>query len=193
VGLSKKGGFKVKSYFSSLVGSEGRRFPWKSVWQTQAHSRAVFFAWAAALGKILIVDNLRKRKIIIVDRCYLCKRDGESVDYLLLYYDVASTLWHHVFSRFGMSWVMSRRVIELFACWWKPGRPRSAAVWKIVPVCILWCVWKERNLRCFEHMENSKEDIVASFLHMLHLWTVAFLSSLSISYSDFLIRFSLHS
>jgi len=106
VGLSKKGGFKVKSYFSSLVGSEGRRFPWKSVWQTQAHSRAVFFAWAAALGKILIVDNLRKRKIIIVDRCYLCKRDGESVDYLLLYYDVASTLWHHVFSRFGMSWVM---------------------------------------------------------------------------------------
>jgi hypothetical protein len=35
--------------------------------------------------------------------------------------------------------------------------------------------------------------IVASFLHMLCLWTVAFLSPLSISYSDFLVRFSLPS
>jgi hypothetical protein len=77
---SKKGVFKVKSYFSSLVGCEGSHFPWKSVWRTQAPSRAAFFAWSAALGKILTADNLKKRKIIIVDRCYLSKRDGEIVD-----------------------------------------------------------------------------------------------------------------
>jgi len=65
------------------------------------------------------VDNVKKRKIIIVDRCYLCKKDGESVDHILLYCDVASTLWNHVFPRFDMSWVMPRRVIDLIACWWK--------------------------------------------------------------------------
>jgi hypothetical protein len=95
--------FKVKSYFSSLADGEGSRFPWKSMWRTQAPSRAAFFAWSAALGKILTADNLKKRKIIIVDRCYLCKRDGETVDHLLLHCDVASTLWNHVFSRLGMS------------------------------------------------------------------------------------------
>jgi hypothetical protein len=68
-----------------------------------------------------------------VDRCCLCKRDGETVNHLLLHCDMASTLWIHVFSRFGMSWVMPKRVIDLFACWWKSGRPRSAAVWKMVP------------------------------------------------------------
>jgi len=125
-----------------------------------------------ALGKILTADNLRKRKIIIVDRCYLCKRDGETVDHLLLHCDVASTLWNHVFSRFGMSWVMPRRVVDLFSCWWKAGRSKSAAVWKMVPICILWCVWKERNTRCFEDLENSMENIVASFLHLLYLWTI---------------------
>jgi hypothetical protein len=190
---SKKDVFKVKSYLSSLVGSVGRRFPWKSVWRTQAPPRAALFVWTAALGKILTADNLRKRKTIIVDRCYLCKRDGESVDHLLLHCDVASTQWNLVFSRFGMSWVMPSRVIDLFACWWKAGRPRSAAVWKMVPICIFWCAWKERNLRCFEDMENSLENIVASFFRMLYFWTVAFLSPLSISFSDFLVRFSLPS
>jgi len=75
--------------------------------------------------------------------------------HLLLHCDVASTLWNHVFSWFGMSWVMPRRVVDLFSCWWKAGRSRSAAVWKMVPICILWCVLKERNLRCFEDFENS--------------------------------------
>jgi hypothetical protein len=163
------------------------------VWRTQAPSREAFLAWSAALGKILTVDNLRKRKIIIVDRCYLCKRDGETVDHLLLHCDVASTLWNHVVSRFGMSWVMPRRVVNLFACWWKAGKSRSTAVWKMVPICILWCVWKERNLRCFEDLENSMENFVASFFHMLYLWTETFLSPASISFSDFLVRFSLPS
>jgi hypothetical protein len=90
-----------------------------------------------------------------------------------------------------MSWVMPSRVIDLFACWWKARRPRSAAVWKMVPICIFLCVWKERNLRCFEDMKNSLEDIVASFFHMLFLWTMTLLSPLSISFSDFFVRFSL--
>jgi hypothetical protein len=70
---SKKGLFKVKSFFSSLTCSGDSRFPWKCVWQTQAPPRAAFFTWSAALGKILTMDNLRKRHIIIVDRCCLCK------------------------------------------------------------------------------------------------------------------------
>jgi hypothetical protein len=92
-----------------------------------------------------------------------------------------------------MSWVMPRRVVDLFSCWWKAGRSMSATVWKMVPICILWCVWNERNLRCFEDLENSMENIVASFLHLLYLWTEAFLSPVSISFSDFLVRFSLPS
>jgi hypothetical protein len=106
------------------------------------------------------------------------------VDHLLLHCDVASTMWNNIFTCFGMSWVMPRRVIELFACWWKSGRPRSVAIWKMVPICIFWCVWKERNLRCFEDLESSMEDILASFFHM-----VAFLSPLLISFTDFLVLF----
>jgi hypothetical protein len=63
------------------------------VWQTQAPSKSIFFAWSTALCKILTMDNLRKRHIIVVDRCCLSKRDGESVDHLLLHCDVTFVLW----------------------------------------------------------------------------------------------------
>jgi len=98
-----------------------------------------------------------------------------------------------IFTRFGLSWVMPRRVLDLFACWWTSGRPRSAAIWKMVPTCILWCVWNEKNNRCFKDLERSLDDILTSFLHALYLWTVAFVSPLSLSFGDFLVRFSIFS
>ena len=36
------------------------------------------------LGKILRVNNLRKRHLIVIDWCCLCNRSGEIVDHLFL-------------------------------------------------------------------------------------------------------------
>jgi hypothetical protein len=66
----------VGFYFCLLVSLVGRHFPWKSVWWTQAPSRAVVFVWLVALGKTLTLDNLRRRHIIMMDRCCICKRNG---------------------------------------------------------------------------------------------------------------------
>jgi hypothetical protein len=115
--------------------------PWKSVWQTQASLRAAFFVWSAALGKILILDNLKKCHIIVINKCCMCKRSKETVDHLLLYCEVAFAVWYAIFSRFGLAWVMPRQVFNLLACWWSLGRRRSTVVWKMVPTCLFWCLW----------------------------------------------------
>jgi nitrogen fixation-related uncharacterized protein len=81
---------------------------------------------------------------------------------------------------------MPRRVIDLFACWWPSGRPMSAAIWKMVSICLFWCLWKERKNRCFEDLERALEDILASFFHTLYRWIVAFVSPLSHNFVDFL-------
>jgi hypothetical protein len=67
------------------------------------------------------------------------------VDHLLLYCDVASAMWYSIFSRFGLSWVMPRWVIDLLACLWSSGRLRSATVWKMAPTCLFWCLWREEK------------------------------------------------
>jgi hypothetical protein len=77
---------------------------WKSIWRIKVPLRAAFFTWSAALGKILTMDNLRKRHVIVVDRCCMCK----------VHCEVACFLWNAFFSRFGMSWLMPSRVANLF-------------------------------------------------------------------------------
>jgi hypothetical protein len=65
----------------------------------------VFFAWSAALEKILIMDNLKKQHII-VDRYCMCKSEEESVDYLLLLCEMASAFWNTIFSLVVLAWIM---------------------------------------------------------------------------------------
>jgi hypothetical protein len=79
--------------------------------------KAALFAWSAVLEKILTMDNLKKRHVIVVDRCYMCKRNGEFVDHLVFHCEVACASFFFP-SPFGLSWVMSRQVVDLFACWW---------------------------------------------------------------------------
>ena len=122
--------FEVHGYYLSLSLTMGTSFPWKLVWRSKVPSRVAFFSWTAALGKILTFDNLRKRCIIIVDWCYMCRRSGESVDHLLLHYPIAYEQQTMVWSLFGLHWVMPQRVLDVLASWQGTfGRHHNEAVW----------------------------------------------------------------
>jgi hypothetical protein len=62
-----------------------------------------------------------------------------------------------------------------------------------------WCLFVffglfgGRNNRCFEDLESSIEEILASLLYSLYSWTMAYLSPSYLSYADFLSRFSFSS
>ncbi|XP_041001677.1 uncharacterized protein LOC121247381 [Juglans microcarpa x Juglans regia] len=102
---SKKCIFFVSSFDQMLTNSGLSMFLWKSIWKTKAPSKATFFVWTTSLDKILTTDNLRKRRVIVLD-CCMCKKHGESVDRLLLHCEVAKVIWDDFFSRVGLSWVM---------------------------------------------------------------------------------------
>ena len=74
--------------------------------------RVAFFSWSASLGKILTTDNLHKRRVLVLDWCYMCKKCGESVDHLLLHCTIACEMWSLVFCLFGIHWVMPQKVLS---------------------------------------------------------------------------------
>ena len=81
----KRKGFTVSAYYHLLIGHNEHSFPWKSIWKQKIPSRVAFFVWTAALGKCLTIDNLKKRKVCILDWCYTCKYNSESVNHLFLH------------------------------------------------------------------------------------------------------------
>jgi hypothetical protein len=91
---SKQNIFEVKSLFCMLSSSvtQTSTFPWRSIWKSQFHCESISL-WTATLGKILTLDNLCKRGIIVVELCCMCKQSGKSINHLLLHCEVARVLW----------------------------------------------------------------------------------------------------
>ena len=70
---------------------------------------------------------------------------------------------------------MPHNVLELFKAWQgKFARHRHIDVWILVPHCLIWCIWRERNARSFESCERSLLEIKSFFLHTLFKWSVVF-------------------
>ena len=81
-GVHRRENFEVKSYYKMRVNSESVEGPWKIIWKSKAPPRMAFFVWTAVLRKILTMDNLRKKNIIVMEWCCMCKKSGESIDHL---------------------------------------------------------------------------------------------------------------
>jgi hypothetical protein len=94
------------------------------------------------------------------------------------------------FSRFRLSWVMPNRIVDLLACWETASETQSIVVWKMMSLCLLWCLQKEMNDRNFEDRERTLEELESFFFYTLFIWKTVFISPLVLRYHDFLIHFS---
>ena len=189
--LTKKGDFTIRSFYHKLHVSSSVVFPWKDIWKVKAPRRVSFFLWTVAWDRILTGDNLRLRGFDFVHWCIMCRCCGETVDHLLLYCEKAHHLWCFAFKIFGISWVPSRTVSDLLFSWWNWFGKHSSYIWNLVSLCLMWCIWKERNRRTFEDLDISKDHLLAIFSGSLFDWARAwgltssdslplFLSSLSL-------------
>jgi hypothetical protein len=160
--LSKRRNFEVKTFYKALVCHEAASFPWKGIWRVKALKWVAFFGWTAALGKILTHDNLRRRRIVVVEWCVMCKKHGESVDHLLLHCDVARVVWSFFYSLFGVEWVMPSSVLDLLSAW---------------------------GTRLFEDVEVQVGALCRNVFNMLYRWVSAH-SLGSMPYADFLLSCS---
>jgi hypothetical protein len=110
----------------------------------------------------------------------MCKKCGESIDHLLLHCEVAAELWSVLLMLFGVSWVMNQRVNNFFGSWkGQLGNYNALNIWRLAPLCLMWCLWRERNVSCFEDCGNGLLEM-KMMLQSLYILRVA-LNSLLVS------------
>lgn len=108
---------------------------------------------------------------MVTEWCYMCKKSGESVDHLLLHCEVAGELWAGILSRTGLTWAMPKSVMDLLACWNRShSSVQLAAVWRMIPLCLMWILWLERNDRCFNNRERTAGEIWNFFVFFPFQW-----------------------
>ena len=150
-----------------------------------------FFLWTTAHGQTLALDNLMLKGRPLANRCCLCCCDGESVNHLLLHFPVTHSLWTFMLQAFGILWVMLGLVAGLLSCWYQWHGKHNSDIWNLVPRCLMWIVWLERNRRSFEDKEKTLDELKLlchrSLLKWSRYWGFAncsslfeFLSSLSL-------------
>jgi hypothetical protein len=183
---SRKGIFDSRSFYQVLNVTPMYYFPWKCIWGVKAPPRVAFFMWTVAWGHILTCDNLKRRGMVLAGWCCMCKNADESVDHLLLHCGAARQLWSFVFQFVGIEWVIPSRVLELLFGWWNWFGKRSSAVWNLIPSCLMWTIWRERNTRTFENQETPMAKLIELFFTTLYDWSRAWGLTHSPSVGEFL-------
>ena len=64
-------------------------------------------------------------------------------------------------------------------------------IWNLVPLCIVWCIWKERNQWTFEDLYGSGDQMLAPFSGTLFDWSRVWGLTTSDSVPSFLCPLSL--
>ncbi|RVW93915.1 putative mitochondrial protein [Vitis vinifera] len=164
--------FSVKSLYNVLASRRVDQFPNSMIWSPCVPTKVSFFVYEASWGKVLTLDQLKKRSRILANRCFLCCEEEESIDHILIDCTRARVIWELLFALFGVTWVLPFSVRDTVIGWcgFNLGKKRRK-VWKAAPLCLFWAVWKERNRIAFDNEEFSIHRLKNYFVCNLWSWT----------------------
>ena len=117
------------------------------------------------------MDQLKKRGFSLASRCAFCGQDEESLEHLFIHCPKVWCIWTAIFSLSGGGWVCPFLVKDLLRGWLHlPMRKKDAKLWRAVPLCLLWAIWKERKRVVFDDEAFSKSRLKSSFLFSFSSW-----------------------
>ena len=109
--------FSVKVMYKGYDLSSTCDFPYRLIWNSVTPPKMGIFSWEAAWGKILTLDNLKRRGVAFANRCFMCEEEEETIDHLLIHCKSAKMLWDLFLTMVGISWVFPHSVFHTLLAW----------------------------------------------------------------------------
>ena len=82
--------------------------------------------------------------------------------------------------------MLPSQVSEVLLGWSNWFGKRSSSVWNLIPSCLMWTIWRERNKRTFDNQETLMAKIIELFFITLYDWSRAWGLTHSPSVGEFL-------
>ena len=139
-------------------------------------------------GRILTLDQIKRRGRALANRYFLCEEEEETVEHLLLHCTKAKVLWNLFLAIVGVQWVFPLIVRGTFLSWHGSfvGEKRLKT-WMAAPLCLFWSIWRERNMIAFDDERCSVHRLKTSFVFSLWSWSNVHIIENSYSLMDFLV------
>ena len=84
-------------------------------------------------------------------------------------------------------------VKSFFFIWKNWFGKHLSIIWNMVPTCLMWLAWQERNARIFEDNARNLEHLKCLLFHTLFLWACIWGCTNCTAVADFLVSISFSS
>ena len=115
---AKHGLFTFKSSFDFMEGGRSNFLPRKLFWNQCVPTNVGFYAWEAWWGKMMTIDQLKRRGFSQANRCSLCGSDEENIEHLLIQCKMVWGLWVSL-AAMGVVWVSPYCIRDFLFSWKK--------------------------------------------------------------------------
>ena len=78
-------------------------------------------------------------------------------------------------------------IADLLFGWFNRFGKRSSSIWNLVPLCLMWTIWHERNSRIFEDEEHSRTKMSELFFDLLFDWARVWGLTAEVSLPNFVV------
>ncbi len=82
--------------------------------------------------------------------------------------------------------MLLNQVSDLLFGRWNWFGKKSSSVWNLIPSCLMWTIWSERNSCTFENRETALDKLLEIFFGVLYDWSRAWGFTSSPSVGEFL-------
>ena len=116
------------------------------------HFKVSFFAWEVSWGKVLTLDQLKKRGRPLANKCFLCEKEEETLNHFLVHCLQARILWELILAIVDIGWVFPFSVQQvLLALQGTQVGKKRKKVWRAALLCglkeIEWPLIMRHSLR----------------------------------------------
>lgn len=158
---SSTGEFSTASAWEDLREKRNVSLVDRLIWCPLVPLKISFFVWRLVRGFLPLDSQLRRRGLSIVSRCDCCLTSEESIVHLFVTGPVAANVWNHYAQRFGIMNFSFMGVSSMLLGWYNSHRRVSVEhVRVVVPLLILWFIWRERNSSRFEGLLMRSQHVV---------------------------------